>query len=147
MRFKGKCLLENMRNMAWLVFRDVMIYIQRTLGRWELTHSYPELTSGCCKQSLIPIVFIQKQNRRGKFIWKSTRAGTLTYYTEGFPCKAQSSLPSSVSTAAPSRPDTNNKFQTKDNNHDKFLERGMRKMPVTDNQHLNIRKLTTTVYV
>lgn len=61
------------------------------------------------------------------FISKQARAGTLTYYTEWFPRKAQSSLPSSVSTAAPSRPDTNNKFQTKDNNHDKFLEMANKK--------------------
>lgn len=63
------------------------------------------------------------------FILKQTRAGTLTYYTEGFPCKAQSSLPSSVSTTAPSRPDTDNKFQTKDNNHDKLLEMANKKNP------------------
>lgn len=67
-----------------------------------------------------------KQEREDAYLSISW-AGTLTYHTERFPRKAQSSLPSSVPTAAPSRPDTNNKFQTKDNNHDKFLETAKKK--------------------
>lgn len=73
------------------------------------------------------------------FMLKQTRAETLTYYTERFPCKAQPSLPSSVSTTASSRPDTNNKFQTKDNNHDKFLEKTNKK-DVCNRQHGSIKK-------
>lgn len=50
------------------------------------------------------------------------RQPCLTYDTEGLPGKAQSPLPSSVATAASSRPDANDVLQTKHNDHYKLLQ-------------------------
>lgn len=46
----------------------------------------------------------------------------LTNDTERFSSKAQSSLPSPVTTAASSRPDANDVLQTEYNNHHKLLQ-------------------------
>lgn len=47
----------------------------------------------------------------------------LTYDAEGLPGKAQSSLPSSVATAASCRPDTDDVLQPKHHDHHKLLSK------------------------
>ena len=114
----GKC------NTGWLVFGNFgILYLEKPWAddRWHTAIVDLHLVT-------VSRVWFHLSSFRSKtegeaiiFNLKWTRAGTLTYYTEWFPCKAQSSLPSSITTTASSRPDTNNEFQTKDNNHDKFL--------------------------
>lgn len=64
----------------------------------------------------------RQKKKRGSDINSLSRTLIFTYNTERFSGKSQSSLPSSITTTATRRPDSNDELQTKDDNHHELLK-------------------------